>query len=167
MATDGWEIRALGPDDVGFLKRMLHAAIFVPDGEPEPDESIVDDPGLAHYVIGFGERFGDLGAIAHVGHEPVGACWLRLFPDDAPGYGFVAADVPELSIAVVEGRRDRGLGTELIESTLRMASEVDFELVSLSVDERSPALGLYERLGFEHVGWEGTSMTMVRPSLGF
>lgn len=146
---------------------MLHAAIYVPEGDTPPPESAVEQPELAHYVDGFGDRFGDIGIVAVSDDGPVGACWLRLFSADDPGYGFVAADVPELSVAVVPERRGTGLGTEMIEAVLRAAADADFERVSLSVDQRSPALNLYERLGFEHVGWEGTSMTMTRPSLGF
>lgn len=166
MPPNAWSIRRLEPGDHAFLRRMLHAAVHVPDGESAPPESIVDDPALARYVADFGERPGDIGVVAHTDDEPVGACWIRLFSSDEPGYGFVADDVPELSVAVVESMRRRGLGTEMIEAVMRLASDADFELVSLSVAERSPAVALYERLGFEHVGWEGTSMTMVRPSLG-
>lgn len=145
---------------------MLHTALYVPEGEEPFPASVVDHPPLLHYVAGFGDRFGDIAKLARVDEDSVGACWLRLFSAADPGYGFVAADVPELTLAVVPDMRGLGLGTALIESVLHVAAEHDFERVSLSVDERSPALALYERLGFEHVGWEGTSMTMTRPSLG-
>ena len=34
-----------------------------------------------------------------------GAAWFRLFRRDAPGYGFVNEETPELSISVVPSRR--------------------------------------------------------------
>jgi hypothetical protein len=39
--------------------------------------------------------------IAEASGVPIGAAWLRLMPVHDSGYGFVAPDVPELSIAVV------------------------------------------------------------------
>lgn len=164
--TGPWTIRSIESSDQIFLRRMLYMAIYVPPGEPPLLESIVEQPELEHYVLDFGARFGDMGVLAVIDDEPVAACWLRLFSAVDPGYGYVSDDVPELSIAVVPQARGRGLGTALIESALSVAAEADFERVSLSVDGRSAALALYERLGFEHVGWEGTSMTMTRPSLG-
>lgn len=145
---------------------MLYEALYVREGEDALPESVLDEPELRHYVEDFGERPLDLGVVGLDGARPVGACWLRAFSRDDPGYGYVADDVPELAMAVVEEVRSRGLGTMLIEAVLRQAAEQEVELVSLSVDARSPALRFYERLGFEHVGWEGTSMTMVRPTTG-
>jgi hypothetical protein len=57
------------------------------------------------YLAGW-ERAGDFGVVAHnPTRHPLGAAWYRLFPAEAPGYGFVAPDVPELSIGVLEQAR--------------------------------------------------------------
>ena len=40
--------------------------------------------------------------------------------------------------------------------------DVGVVATSDSVDPASPARRLYERLDFLHLGWEGTSMTMIR-----
>lgn len=140
---------------------MLFEALYVPDGAEPVPETILDEPALVHYVAGLGERSGDLGAIALDTDGPIGACWLRTFTAEDPGYGWVADDVPELSIAVLDRARNRGLGTVLVEAVLHEAATQGIGRVSLSIDPRSPALRLYRRLGFDHVGWEGTSMTMV------
>ena len=52
--------------------------------------------------------------VAEAGGLPVGAAWLRFFPADDPGYGFVSADVPELSIGVAVLWRGRGIGRALL-----------------------------------------------------
>lgn len=100
------------------------------------------------------------------GEVPVGACWIRAFPRDAPGYGWVDDQVPELTIAVAEPARGVGLGATLIETVLDHAAAQGVMRVSLSVDPRSPALRLYDRLGFEPVGRSGTSITMARAIRG-
>ena len=95
---------------------------------------------------------------------PVGAAWFRLFEPDRHGYGFVAPDVPELSLAVAPEHRRRGLGRDLLEHALRRAEEAGHRQVSLSVEPDNPALRLYERLGFERVGKSGGSWTLIRRS---
>ena len=155
-------VRTALSSDVSFLREMLHLALYVHDGEPPFPESVLDEPQLRHYFEGFGGQPGDLGVVAVDGVRPVGACWLRVFERDDPGYGWVDDDVPELTVAVREGARDRGLGTRLIETVIRRAAARGTTRVSLSVDPRSPALRLYERLGFAQAGREGTSITLVR-----
>lgn len=166
MVTPGgpgvWSLRDAAPSDVAFLRQMLHVAIYVHEGEEPVPESVVEEPELRRYVDGFGRRRGDLGVVALEREHPVGACWLRAFSLDAPGYGWIEGGVPELSVAVVEEARGRGLGTTLIEAVLQRAAAQGVARVSLSVDPRSRALHLYERLGFEAAGREGTSVTMVR-----
>lgn len=166
VAGGRWSVRPAEVGDETFLRQMLHLALYVPDGAALP-ESVLDEPQLRHYFAGFGQQEGDLGVIAvdsQDGEAPVGvgACWLRRFPPDHPGYGWVAPDVPELSIAVIPEARGHGLGTGLIESVLETAAARGVERVSLSVDPRSPAHRLYRRLGFERVGEADTSITMVK-----
>jgi ribosomal protein S18 acetylase RimI-like enzyme len=76
----------------------------------------------------------------------------------------VAADVPELSLAVAPDHRRRGLGRDLLEHALRQAKEAGHRQVSLSVEPDNPALRLYKRLGFERVGESGGAWTMIRRS---
>jgi hypothetical protein len=88
-----------------FLWEMLYLALFVPPGQPPLPRSVLRDPAIAHYVEGWRMRSGDLGLIALVDGAPVGAAWLRYFAASDPGYGFVSESTPELSVAVLPGRR--------------------------------------------------------------
>jgi ribosomal protein S18 acetylase RimI-like enzyme len=117
-------------------------------------------PALAHYVTGW-PRPGDFGTVAVAGEDVAGVAWARLFPDDDPGYGFVAADVPELTIAVRPGHRGRGLGGTLLDAVLAQARARGLRAVSLSVEDGNRARRLYERAGFVVVGRSGTSDTML------
>src|SRR5690349_2120574 len=64
-----------------------------------------------HYVEGFG-RPGDVGVVAELDGRPAGAAWARY----GHGYGFVADDVPELSIGVRPDARGRGIGAALLDA---------------------------------------------------
>ena len=90
--------------DPAFLAEMLYEAVnWRDDGAEErpPFDELLDDPELRRYVEDWGRK-GDVAIVALDRlDEPVGAAWYRLFSRDEPGYGFVAADVPELSIARV------------------------------------------------------------------
>jgi ribosomal protein S18 acetylase RimI-like enzyme len=117
-------------------------------------------PEIARYVVGFG-RSGDAGVVAEVGAAAVGAAWYRLLPASEPGYGFVAGDVPELSIAVVAEYRGLGLGRQLLETLLAHADANGVARISLSVALDNPAARLYERVGFRRVGVSGGAWTML------
>ena len=151
-------IRPLTPDDEPFLWEMLFQAIHVPDGHPPLSRDVLNLPELARYVRKWG-RAGDCGFLAAVG-EPVGAVWLRLLVGEDRGFGYVADDTPELSIALLPGFRGRGIGTQLLSRLC--ASQNGDTPVSLSVSTDNPAVQLYRQFGFEVVGVSGDSLTMVR-----
>jgi ribosomal protein S18 acetylase RimI-like enzyme len=109
------------------------------------------DVPLERYVAGWGRR-GDHALVAIDEFQPVGAAWYRLFEADEPGYGFVDAETPELTIAVVPSRRGRGLGEQLLTALLEQARAAHFAQISLSVEPDNPALRLYEQHGFTKSG---------------
>lgn len=119
---------------------------------------MLDEPDVAHYIVGFGTGEGDIGFVAEAPQgRPVGAAWVRRFQATDPGYGFVDDATPELSIAVEPDHRGRGIGTLLLTRLLDAAPRC-----SLSVDSRNPARSLYTRLGFTVVAVVGTSTVMLR-----
>jgi GNAT superfamily N-acetyltransferase len=157
--------RAATSDDIGFLRAMgYEAAIWRADAPRPPLDEVLAQPHLARYLDGWG-RPGDAGVIAlDRGGRPLGAAWYRLFPAAAPGYGFVAPDVPELAIGVAADARGAGVGGALLAALKAAARSGGFGHLSLSVDRRNPALRLYERHGFRDAGVStatATSVTMV------
>ncbi len=143
--------------DAAFLVGMLVEAAVLPPGA---STDVLTDPALAPYVVGW-LRPGDVGVVAEDGGRPVGAAWARLFPADAPGYGFVRADVPELAIATVPDRRGTGLGGALLRALVTAAARSGAPALSLSVRRDNPARRLYARHGFVPVGRVGESDTML------
>ena len=149
-------VRRGGAQDVRFLRDMLHHAYYwkerAPDAGPGP---------VALYVKAWG-RPGDTAVIAIEGGFPVGAAWYRLFGSDRPGYGFVDERTPELAIAVVPNARGKGVGSKLLDALLARARAAGYPTVSLSVDRANAgAIELYRRHGFERVGEDQDSVTML------
>jgi ribosomal protein S18 acetylase RimI-like enzyme len=147
-------IRLGSPQDVHFLRDMLRHAYYWRWSDPE----LADLP-VSRYVEGWG-RPGDRSLVLVEGFQPVGAAWYRLFTSDEPGYGFVDAQTPELTIAIVPSRRGRGLGDGLLARLLEQARRDGFGAISLSVEPDNPALALYERHGFTKVGERGGAWIM-------
>jgi nicotinamidase-related amidase/ribosomal protein S18 acetylase RimI-like enzyme len=152
----GIRMRTATREDLPFLEEMLLLAATWRD---EANGGRLD-PALRHYVEAFG-REGDVGVIAEVDGDPAGAAWSRRFEPAHAGYGFVGPDVPELSIGVRAAHRGRGLGAGLIDALKRELIAAGFGRVSLSVEPDNPARRIYERAGFQPVGANGGSWTMV------
>ena len=161
---NGVDLRRLKAEDEAFLWTALYHALHVPPGSPAPSRDVLDDQAVARYVSGWMLREGDCGLLAETSSGPVGAAWLRRWPGNERGYGFVDATTPELSMSVLPDHRQKGLGTRLLRGVLAIADERG-DAVGLSVSESNPARRLYEREGFASVGHaQGGSMTMVRDS---
>ena len=156
-------LRALTPADQMLIRELMFYAIYVPPGTPLPDRALLDEPRIAAYYQDWGRAgdFGFAGLAGEDGMQPVGAVWLRLFPAEAPGYGSVSPDIPELSIALTPPYRGQGLGTRLLTAALDEAACRGFSAVSLSVSPPNPALRLYTRAGFEPVHSEDDSIVML------
>jgi ribosomal protein S18 acetylase RimI-like enzyme len=69
---------------------------------------------------------------------------------------------PELTIAVADGFRGRGIGRCLVSTMLAQLQLRRTPQVSLSVEPDNPARHLYERLGFEPLHRDAGAITMVR-----
>ena len=148
--------------DPGFLARMLYEAVYWdPDMARKPFDTFLDDPVLARYVADWG-RPGDDALIARsLDERPAGAAWLRRFDPGQPGYAYVDASTPELSIAVDREHRGRGAGSLLLAGLLGRARGRDVQRVSLSVANENPARSMYERFGFTKIGETATTWTML------
>ena len=122
--------------------------------------TVMADPRYALYLAGW-PRQGDYGLVAEQ-DGPVGAAWYRTFTEASHGYGFVAEDGPELSIAVIAPRRHEGIGRRLLVDLIDASLAQGYSAISLSVIEDNPARRLYESAGFVLIEKHGTSWTMVR-----
>ena len=155
------QYRPAGPEDFTFLATMLgEAAVWRPDKPTPTADQVLADPRYSMYLAGW-PRPGDHGLIAEQ-DAPVGAAWYRTYTEASHGYGFVAEDIPELSIAVVASHRHGGVGRRLLVDLINTSDSQGYPALSLSVAEANPARGLYESVGFVPVEKHGSSWTMVR-----
>lgn len=155
------EIREIKPFEYDFLREMLYEAIYVPVGSEKPSEAIVNSPHFLKYCDNFGRK-SDIGLVLTDEDILVGAVWTRTFSEAEAGYGFVDEKTPELSIAIREKYRNRGLGGLMIQKLFEKLRSEGFEKLSLSVDKRNEAVNLYKRIGFEVISEEGTAFTMLK-----
>jgi GNAT superfamily N-acetyltransferase len=156
-----WKIRRATPNDVDFMRLMLYEAAYWRPGQRRlPFHSALADPKIARYIKGWG-RAGDLGLLAvDARNQQLGAAWYRVFAADEPGYGFVDASIPEVTIAIGSPYRRRGVGGELLSALMEQARRAGFKQLSLSVARDNPARALYERHGFVTVKEDGNALTM-------
>lgn len=163
MPDRSWSIRPATAEDGEFLADMLVEAVnWSPEWKPKSRRRVLSDLRTTHYVAGW-PRETDLGVIAEAGSEPAGAAWVRFFPADDPAYGFVGPDVPELTIGVAAAWRGRGVGRTLLRAIAASAAEAGIGRISLSVERKNFARGLYLSEGFAVVdASDPQSDTMVK-----
>jgi GNAT superfamily N-acetyltransferase len=141
-------VRPATGDDIELLIAMLIEAVNWEPGRDFSRERILADPVLAHYITAW-PRPGEHGAVACAPDGRLaGACWLRFFTADDPGYGFVAPNVPELSIGVVRRYRGKGVGRTLLREVADQARGRGTSRISLSIERANAARQLYVKEGF-------------------
>ena len=158
MIDTPWAIRRARAEDGSFLTDMLVEAVnWSPEWKPRSRQRVLADSKTARYIAGW-PRDTDLGVIAEAASadparpaEPAGATWLRFLPAAEPGYGFVAEDVPELSIGVAASWRGRGLGRALLRAVAEQARGQGISRISLSVERKNYAQRLYLSEGYRIV----------------
>ena len=163
MSDIGFSLRPAARGDVDFLADMVVAAVnWDPDNAVATREQVLADRRNAHYVDGW-PRADDVGVVAvDTAGVPIGAGWLRQFDAGDPGYGFVAADVPELALGVVEPWRGQGVGRAPLREVIRQGAARDFGRISLSVERANRARNLYVAEGFTVVASGPDADTMVK-----
>ena len=143
-----------------LLEHFLYLTIYQRKGEAPPPKSIIYEREIFRYIQDFGREH-DRYLLAEIGGTPVGAVWVRLFPFDAPGFGYFNDTTVELAISVEQAYRNRGIGTALLDAMMNLLKEHGYEKVSLSVQKENPAVALYRRLGFIVLQEKGDDYLMV------
>ncbi|NHB69118.1 GNAT family N-acetyltransferase [Perlabentimonas gracilis] len=152
------KVRHIKPHELVFLNEMLYQVIFVPDGEQQPSEEIIQHPDLVKYAEDLG-REGDCCLVSELDGNLVGAIWTRIFSKQNKGYGYVDSQTTELCMTLYPSYKHKGTEGKMIQKQ----EALGYKNVSLSVDKANYVLKLYERYGFVGVESTNASITMVKP----
>jgi ribosomal protein S18 acetylase RimI-like enzyme len=156
------QIRIIGKSEIFFLREMLYEAIFIPEGMEKPPKTIITDPSLANYYKNWGKDIYDVALIIEINGELIGAIWGRKFLSEEKGYGFFDEDTPEISMAIKNEYRSKGLGTKLIEEIIKVYKKLGVKALSLSVDKLNLAYKLYSKQGFSLFSETESSALMIK-----
>lgn len=141
-------IRNIRPDEIQFLSDFLYEAIFQVDETNLLPKNIINQPNLKIYIEDFG-RYDDVCIIADISNQVVGAVWSRILAGEIKGYGNIDDNTPELAISIIKPYRNKGIGTLLLQSILKLLKTKGYKQVSLSVQKDNYAFKLYQKVGFK------------------
>ena len=116
---------------------------------------------FSHYTRLVPDR-GDFGLVAEADGRILGVAWSLFLPADDPGYGFINAQTPEISLWVSSAFRGQGIGRALLRQSLEYAIDHEIGQISLSVEEGNFAKQLYLSEGFKDVPGEEANGIMLR-----
>ena len=142
-----YKIRTISAGENSLLEYFLYEAIFVPSGTPAPPKSIIYQPELQVYIADFGTKKDDIGLVAEIDNEPIGAVWTRIMND----YGHIDNDTPSFAISLHKDYRGLGIGTALMREMLHILKDRGYKQASLAVQKANYAVRMYLKTGFKIV----------------
>ncbi len=142
--------RPIQSSDQALIWDLLHIALWDPPPAGLRPKEVLDDERVRIYAADWGKD-GDVGVMALLGTQAIGACWMRLLPKQQ-GLAWINEATPQLAIALFADFQQQGYGESLLRSTLDAARAAGYRQVSLTVHPQNPAKSLYERCGFQKAG---------------
>lgn len=152
-----YKIRTILEGEDSLLKEFLYEAIFVPEGASAPPKSIINQPELQIYITDFGKEKDDIGLVAEVDEQAIGAVWVRIMND----YGHIDNDTPSFAISLYKDYRGLGIGTALMKEMLHILKDRGYKQVSLAVQKANYAVKMYQKIGFVIVDENGKEYIML------
>ena len=156
-------IRHLDSSEYGLLRHFMWLAVHLPGGAIPELDIVETEPRMRVYWVGFGSKSSDLAVCTEsASGQIIGMAWARSMDSAAPGYGFVAENIPELAIAVDPQLRGQGIGQALLTELLTRLASAGYAQVSLAVVQGNRAKNLYDRAGFSVQRAGGNDYIMVK-----
>lgn len=140
-------IRPIKIEEIPVLEDFLYEAIFQRDENNLLPRDIIKQPELSVYIDDFG-RTDDHCLVAESDGKIVGAVWTRILTGSVKGFGYVDDYTPEFAISLFKEYRNKGIGTNLMNSMLRFLKDFGYTQTSLAVQKDNYALKLYQSVGF-------------------
>ena len=154
-------IREIRESEHATLNDFLYAAVYVPKGSIKPSRQIIKLPEVQKYINDFGKKH-NYCLVAEFENKLVGAIWVRMFPADNPGFGFVNTETPELVFSVLKQYRNRGIGKKLLATMISNLATLGYQQVSVSVNHANYAVKMYQDYGFTITNTDGKSYILIR-----
>lgn len=155
----GLTTRPMTAEDTALRERALLANINRVN-PVHSEEELRTDSTLKSYTQ-FDPARGDYGWVLEDGNEVVGSAWVLFIK----GNGFVAEDVPEMTLNVNPQYRGRGVGNFLINKVVEYGRGQGWQGISLFVERGNPARRLYARHNFVAQDTSGTMLLMISPKI--
>lgn len=153
-------LRPVEAGDADFLRALFVAdrrALFAAAALPEPMLAMLLDQQYRAHEVGTAQEHPEAERSVILAD---GAAVGRLVT--APDHRAGARTLRIVDIALVPEARGRGIGTTVLEDTIRSAREAGWTALSLMVTHTNPhAARLYRRLGFRPRGEDAVGTTMV------
>lgn len=148
-------LRPSTPGDEAFLQRVYastrEAELALVDWDDVQKAAFLDMQFNAQHRY-YHEHYPDAAfQVIVADDQPVGRLYVDRWPDE----------IRIIDIALLLEWRNAGIGTALLESVLREASQAG-KPVRIHVERFNPAMHLYQRLGFAMVGEHGIYYLMER-----
>lgn len=141
-------IRKIEPSEIHLLRDFLYEAIFQRDETNLLPRDIINKPELSVYIDNFSES-NDFCLVADIDGKVVGAVWTRILSGKIKGFGNIDDQTPEFAISLYREYRNRGIGTVLMRSMLRLLKEQGYMQTSLAVQKDNYAVRMYQNVGFK------------------
>jgi 8-oxo-dGTP pyrophosphatase MutT (NUDIX family)/ribosomal protein S18 acetylase RimI-like enzyme len=151
--------RPLQSSDQALIWDLLHIALWDPPPADLRPKEVLNDGRVRIYAEDWGKD-GDVGMMALLGTQAIGACWMRLLPAQQ-GLAWIDEATPQLAIALLPDFQQQGYGASLLRSALDAARASGYRQLSLTVHPQNPAKSLYERCGFQGVGQRSGYLLML------
>ncbi len=153
-------IREMKPSEYPQLDEFLYNAIFQRDSENLLPKSVTKQPELLVYIKDFG-RTDDHCLVAECGQKLVGAVWTRILSGEVKGFGNIDESTPEFAISLIEGYRNKGIGTALMKAMINLLTKKGYKQTSLAVQKDNYAVRMYKAIGFSIVDENDEEYIMV------
>lgn len=154
---DNFNIREIKENEYKILDDFLYEAIFIPKGMKKPPREIINNEELQVYVKDFGNYKDDNCIIAELNKRIIGACWTRIMND----YGHIDNNTPSFAISLYEEYRGKGIGTQLMETMLKLLKDKGYKKTSLAVQKDNYAVEMYRKVGFKIIDENEQEYIMV------
>lgn len=150
-------IRAMKKSEYKLLDDFLYEAVFIPDGIEPPSKSIIYSPEMQVYIEHFGEQKDDMGMVAEMDGNVVGAVWVRIMND----YGHIDDETPSFAISLYKEYRGLGIGTAMMRTMLALLKDKGYKCASLAVQKDNYAVNMYKKCGFTIVNENEEEYIMI------